>query len=84
MSTTQRPTFFLSRAHPYLIPNAHGIQDALLRGKKASDKFKTNYQPRPKTKEHLITAGHYIEGVSQDFVLHSKNSVRYSSGPTCY
>jgi hypothetical protein len=74
MSThTQKPIYFLSGALPNPFLDGHIVQDALMRGRKASDELKSNYQAQ--TRKRLISVGRYVEGVSQDFVFHSRNPV---------
>jgi hypothetical protein len=48
----------------------HNVQKVMSRGRKASNEFKGRFQ-HGQSHESLVTVGRYVEGVGQDFLLHS-------------
>jgi hypothetical protein len=69
---TQKPTFFF----PYAQSSRTAVQSALLKGKKAGDEFKCHYKSQHPGGEVSACPG---DEVVQDYVLHSKSSVGYST-----
>jgi hypothetical protein len=55
-------------------PNPYIVYKALSNGRKASEELKGQNRG-----QRYITAGHHVEGVSQDFVLHGANTVCFFS-----